>query len=111
MIGRSLSRYSSATVASTKTGSPTGTSRSSTPASRSAVMAETDTCHEVRSSDRRMVVVARPLASVARARKATVSRKSLRTLAVVSPPSPSEPASTGTWWVEVRRTMPLSTGA
>ena len=74
------------------------------PARRSPVTALATTCQEVRSSDRRTTVVARPDASVRTSRNRIESLNSVRTSPspppppVWSPPSPSGPDIVGSWW-------------
>ena len=69
-------RYSGAIVASTKNGSPTGIPIDPSPAMRPAPNAEALTCHDVRSSDRCIVTLARPSEPVSTLLNRIQSRKS-----------------------------------
>src|SRR3990170_2805112 len=64
-IGSSVTRYSGASVASTKNGRPTGTRMNPDPASGTDVIAAALTCHEVRSSESLNETRARPRAPFA----------------------------------------------
>ena len=107
--GRSETRYSGAIVASAKNGRPTGIRTDPSPAVRPAPIAEALTCHEVRSSERGKVTVARPSRPVSMLLKRTVSRKSSRPPPVVSPPPSLLPR--GARWDRYLARMPKGTPA